>query len=71
MEYRRASRDDVDACVENRMEFLTSIREIPEHAAFRAATAAYLPEHITKDDTFIILAVENTEIIASCMTCII
>jgi N-acetylglutamate synthase-like GNAT family acetyltransferase len=70
MEYRRAQRNDIDMIVENRIEFVTSIAKIQNIAEFKDITKRYIEEHIDKDDLIIYIAIENNEIIASCMSCI-
>ncbi len=70
MEYRKAGMNDIDAIVENRIEFVTTIREMQDIESFKARTKAYLKRHITGDDLVIFLAVEGGQIIASCMACI-
>ena len=70
MEYRAANKDDLQAFLENRMEFVTSIRHIADKEAFQNSTKAYLEEHLGKDDFLVYLAVEQGEIIASCMACV-
>lgn len=70
MEYRRANRGDVDLIVENRMEFVTSIRKIKDIEGFRNKTKKYIKEHIEKDDLIIFVAIDENEIVCSCMACI-
>lgn len=70
MEYRRATRNEMDRFIENRIEFVTSIRKVENVEKFREVTKNYLEEHIDKDDLIIYIAVDNNEIIASCMACI-
>ena len=70
MEFRRATRGDVTAFVENRIEFLKLIRTIEEPEAFRERTLHYLIEHIDQDDLIICLAMDGNTIASSCMACI-
>jgi ribosomal protein S18 acetylase RimI-like enzyme len=70
MEYRRALSNDIDMIVENRIEFVTSIAKIQNKAEFKDITKRYIEEHIDKEDLIIYIAIENNEIIASCMSCI-
>lgn len=67
MEFRRATREDVERFLDVRMEFVTEIRTIPDADDFRAATLAYLQSHIEQDDFAIYLALENREIVSCCM----
>jgi ABC-type polysaccharide/polyol phosphate transport system ATPase subunit len=70
MEYRRANRNDVDSFVENRIEFVTSIRDIRDIDDFRNRTRQYIQEHIEKDDLIIFIAIDKNKIVSSCMACI-
>ena len=67
MEFRRATRADVEPFADVRMEFLAQIRSLANPDAFRAKTLAYLNAHIEGDDLFVYLALENGEIVSSCM----
>ena len=70
MEFRRANRADMDMFLDNRIEFVKSIRVIPDIEAFRQRTRQYLEEHIDKDDLIIFIATEENRIISSCLACI-
>lgn len=70
MEFRRATRKDAEAFVENRIEFLTLIRTIEQPEKFRVETLAYILEHIGMDDLVIFLALDGDTIASSCMACI-
>lgn len=70
MEFRRANRADMDMFLDNRIEFVKSIRDIPDIEAFRQRTRQYLEEHIDKDDLIIFIATEENKIISSCLACI-
>ena len=70
MEFRLATRDDVESFVENRIEFLTLIRTIEHTDEFRAHTLQYIRDHIEKDDLLIYLAIDQGSIAASCMACL-
>ncbi len=70
MEYRRANQNDVDIFVENRMKFVTSIREINDIDGFKNRTRQYIKEHIDSNDIVIFLALERGRIASSCMACI-
>ena len=69
MEYRRATSNDIEAFVQNRIEFFTSIRNIPDVGAFEKNTKKYLTDNIDSD-AVIFIAVENGKIVSSCMACI-
>ena len=63
MEFRRATKADVEAFVDVRIEFVTQIRTIADVDDFRARTLEYLTDHIERDDLLVYLAVEDGEII--------
>ena len=67
MEFRRATKADVEAFVDVRIEFVTQIRTIADVDDFRARTLEYLTDHIEKDDLLVYLAVEDGRIVSSCM----
>lgn len=71
MEYRQGTRNDLKIFLENRMEFASSLKKLPDADGFRESTEKYLKEHIDRDDLLIFLALENKKIISSCMACII
>jgi len=70
MEYKQASRNDIDVFIEHRMEFVTSIRKIEDCDSFKDRTRKYLEEHIDKEDLIIFIAKDGGNIISSCMACI-
>lgn len=70
MEYRKAKRQDINAFVDYRMEFVMLIRDIDNSEDFRCKTQDYLNEHIDSDDLVIYLAYDNNKIVSSCMACI-
>ena len=70
MEYRKAKEKDLDLFIENRMEFINTMRSMDGKERFREQTRNYIKEHIYKDDLLIYLAMENNEIAASCMACL-
>ena len=67
MEFRRATKADVEAFVDVRIEFVTQIRTIADVDDFRARTLEYLTDHIERDDLLVYLAVEDGQIVSSCM----
>ena len=70
MDYRMANRSDIELFLSNRIEFVTSIREIENITEFENKTREYLNAHIEKDDLIIFLAMKDGNIAASCMACI-
>ncbi len=67
---RRATRDDVESFVANRVEFLSLLGVLEDKEDFRRLTYAYINEHIDKDDLLIYLAVDQNNIAAACMACL-
>ena len=53
MDYRMANRSDIELFLSNRIEFVTSIREIENITEFENKTREYLNAHIEKDDLII------------------
>lgn len=70
MEYRRAKLEDIDLFVKNRIEFITSIKEISNINDFKNQTKQYIKEHIERDDLIIFIAIDKNRIISSCMASI-
>lgn len=70
MDYRMANRNDIELFVKNRVEFVTSIRDIEDVIDFENKTRQYLSEHLEKDDLIVYLAMEDDNIAASCMACL-
>ncbi|WP_195964657.1 GNAT family N-acetyltransferase [Clostridium cuniculi] len=70
MKYRRANRDDIDLFVKNRIEFVTSIKEINNIEDFKNRTKQYIKEHIEDDDLIIFIAIDKNRIVSSCMASI-
>lgn len=67
MEYKKLELDDIDAFAENRMEFVTSIRNIENISLFRAKTKQYIKKHINSDSLIVYIAMDDKKIISSCM----
>ena len=70
MEYRQANGEDLENFMNVRMEFASSMGEIPTRERFREETEAYLREHLAKDDLLIFIAADKGRMIATCMACI-
>lgn len=70
MEYKKLESSYMDAFVENRMEFVISIRNIENVDLFREKTLEYIKNHINDDNLIIYVAIDKGEIISSCMLCI-
>ena len=70
MEYRRATLHDMDKFLQTRMEFVASIRNIPDVETFEKNTKKYLTDNIESDKVIVLIAIEQGEIISSCMACL-
>ena len=70
MEYKKLELSYIDDFVENRIEFVTSIRNIENVYLFREKTLKYIKNHINDDNLIIYVAIEKGKIISSCMLCI-
>ncbi|MBU5625737.1 GNAT family N-acetyltransferase [Oscillibacter sp. MSJ-2] len=70
MEFRLANRDDLEALVENRMEFVQAVKGIDRKEDFRTKTRAFLSAHLEQPDFAAFIAVEEGRIAASCMACV-
>lgn len=71
MEYRKLESSDIYAFVENRIEFVTLIRNIKNVDLFREKTMQYIKKHMNSDNLIIYIAVEDKKIVSSCMLCIV
>lgn len=70
MEFRKATKNDIDFFTQNRIDFITSIRKIDNLETFEHNTRTYLEQNIETNNLFIYLALENQRIISSCMACV-
>lgn len=70
MEYRKLQSSEIDKFVENRIEFVTSIRDIKNVDLFEEKTTQYIKDNINSENLLIYIATYNNEIIASCVLCI-
>lgn len=70
MEYKKLEIGEIDAFVENRIEFVSIIRNIENVDLFRRKTRQYIEEHINSDDLIIYIALDKGERVSSCMLCI-
>ena len=70
MEFRRATRGDIEAFAAIRIEFLTLIRTIDDPSSFHQETVRYLDAHIDRDDLVIYLALNQGRIVSTCMACL-
>lgn len=70
MEIRKADLNDLDMLVDNRLEFVCSIREIANEHEFRINTREYLKKHLEDDSLLAFIVVDNGQIVSSCILCI-
>lgn len=65
IEIRKANIGDLEPLLENRIEFITSIREITNLKEFKEETRAYLKENLEKENLIAYIAIEARKIISS------
>lgn len=70
MEIRKATKADIDLLVENRMEFVKSIRDIANEDEFKIETKKYLDCHLEDDSMLCYIGVDEGKIVSSCILCI-
>ena len=70
MEFRRATASDIDAFIQNRIEFVASITDISDVSLFERNTREYLIANIESNGVIVFIAVEEESIVSSCMACV-
>lgn len=70
MEVRKAELRDIEALVDNRLEFVCSIREIENRDEFRKHTKEYIRKHLGGESLVAFIALDNRKIVSSCILCI-
>lgn len=70
MEIRKAKLSDIGILVDNRLEFVCSIRNIANTDEFRIHTREYFQKHLEDDTLIAYIAIDNEKIISSCILCI-
>ena len=70
MEIRKAKLEDLDMLVDNRLEFVTSIRKIENEEQLRLDTKEYLISHLNSDSLLYYICLEEEKIVSSCLLCI-
>ncbi len=70
MEIRQVKLSDIDMLVDNRLEFVSSIRNITNRDEFRMRTREYLQKHLEDDLLLAFIATDNGLIVSSCILCI-
>ncbi len=70
MEIRKATINDLDKLISNRIKFVSDIGDISSPDEFYKLTSNYFKNHIESDDFIIWLAVDKDEIVATVEVCI-
>ncbi len=70
MDIRKVKLSDIDMLVENRLEFINSIRIIDDKEAFKRHTKEYFQKHIEDHSIISFIALDNGIIVSSCILCI-
>ncbi|HEX2938809.1 MAG TPA: GNAT family N-acetyltransferase [Ruminiclostridium sp.] len=70
MEIRRAGINDIDLLTENRVEFVSLIRNIQDPETFKNQTRQYLREHINDGSIICWICVDAGKIVSSCLLCV-
>lgn len=70
MVIKKAGKDEIDLLTENRMEFVSLIRDISNKDEFKENTRKYLKNYIEKDNLISYIAMEQEKIVSSCILCI-
>lgn len=70
MEIRKVKLDDIDMLVDNRVEFVCSIRNLLNVDEFRTNTKEYCQKHLEDDSLIAFISIDNGKIVASCILCI-
>ncbi len=65
MEIRKATLEDIDLLVENRIEFVCSIRTIENIEEYTLYTRTYFQNHLEDDALIVYIAIEAGKIISS------
>lgn len=70
MEIIKVKLSNIDMLVDNRLEFVCSIRNIANRDDFRMHTREYFQKHLEDDSLIAFTAMDNGKIVASCILCI-
>jgi len=70
MKIRKAEFSDIVSLVDNRLEFICSIRSIDNVDEFKKQTRIYLEKHIDDGTVVSYVATDKNKIVASCILCI-
>ena len=70
MEIRKVKLSDIDMLVDNRLQFVCSIRNIADRDEFRMNTREYAKKHLEDNSLIAFIAMDNGKIVSSCILCI-
>ena len=70
MQIRKANSSDIDLLIDNRLEFVCSIKNIADPHQFRESTKLYIQRHFDDDSLISYIALDDDTIVASCILCI-
>ncbi len=70
MEIRRATEDDIEGLVDNRMDFIYSIKNIRPPKSFENLTYEYLKEHLKNETLAAWIAIDEIKIVSACILCV-
>ncbi|MDD3224130.1 MAG: GNAT family N-acetyltransferase [Clostridium sp.] len=70
MEIRKIKSSDIDILIDNRLEFVCSIRNVKNIEEFRIHTRRYIEKHLEDNSLIAFIAVDNGKIVSSSILCI-
>ncbi len=70
MDIRKVNLSDIDMLVQNRLEFVHSIRKIDDKEAFKRLTKEYFQKYLEDNSILSFVALDNGKIVSSCILCI-
>lgn len=70
MEIRKVKLSDVDILIDNRLEFVSSIRNVENIDEFRIHTREYFQKHLEDDSLIAFIAINDGKIASSGILCI-
>lgn len=70
MEFRKATIDDLNDLLENRIEFVTMLRKPEDISSFKVKTEKFIRQNLTNDKMLAFIAIDNKKIVSSCILCI-
>ncbi len=70
MEFRRATETDIKGLVENRMEFIYSIKNIHQPKSFEYLTHEYIKENMKSESLVAWIAIDEKKVVSACILCV-